>query len=372
VPKTHLTDIMVRSLRPPAHGQNVTYFDDQTPAFGIRVSYSGRKTWIVMRGKERGRTRLGYYPDLSLSAARTKARALLLEQHPAPTMIFEEALGVFLSVHCSQKNKPRTAAETERLLRRHFTPINSRQLGDISHHHITGIIDGLLDTPSEANHAFTAIRTFFRFAVRRRFISRSPVEGLQIPSRVVARERVLTDDELVKVWKAATEIGYPFGTMVQLLILTGQRRGEISNLRWDWINADTITLPKEIVKNNRAHTFPVGALASRLIENTPRVAELLFPARGNNAAPFSGWSKSKPRLDHLSGVAGYTLHDCRRTFAVGLQRCGVNVEVIETLLNHKSGVFRGIVGVYQRHDFIDEMCAAIAAWERRLTSLLKF
>jgi integrase len=372
VPKTHFTDIMVRSLRPPAHGQNVTYFDDQTPAFGIRVSYSGRKTWIVMRGKERGRTRLGYYPDLSLSAARTKARALLLEQHPAPTMIFEEALGVFLSVHCSQKNKPRTAAETERLLRRHFTPINSRQLGDISHHHITGIIDGLLDTPSEANHAFTAIRTFFRFVVRRRFISRSPVEGLQIPSRVVARERVLTDDELVKVWKAATEIGYPFGTMVKLLILTGQRRSEISNLRWDWINADTITLPKEIVKNNRAHTFPVGALALRLIENTPRVAELLFPARGNNAAPFSGWSKSKPRLDHLSGVAGYTLHDCRRTFAVGLQRCGVNVEVIETLLNHKSGVFRGIVGVYQRHDFIDEMRAAIAAWERRLTSLLKF
>jgi hypothetical protein len=226
VPRAHFTDIMVRSLRPPPPGQNVTYFDDQTPAFGIRVSYSGRKTWIVMRGRERGRTRLGYYPDLSLSAARTKAKALLLEQHPAPTMTFDEALAVFLSVHCSQKNKPRTAAETERLLRRHFTPIKSRQLGDVSHHHITGIIDGILETPSEANHAFTAIRTFFRFAVRRRFISRSPVEGLQIPSRSVARDRVLTDDELVKVWSAATKISYPFGTIVQLLILTGQRRGD--------------------------------------------------------------------------------------------------------------------------------------------------
>ena len=371
MPKTHLTDITVRSLRPPPRGQNVTYFDDLTPAFGIRVSYSGRKTWIVMRGKERGRTRLGYYPDLSLSAARSKAKALLLDQHPAPTMIFEEALAVFLSVHCSQKNKPRTAAETERLLRRHFTSLKSKQLGDISHHHITGIIDGLLNTPSEANHAFTAIRTFFRFAVRRRFISRSPAEGLQIPSRVVARERVLTDDELVRVWKAATEIGYPFGTIVQLLILTGQRRGEIANLRWDWINEDMVTLPKEIVKNNRTHTFPIGSLAVRLIQDTPRLADLVFPARGSNLAAFSGWSKSKPRLDKLSGVTGYTLHDCRRTFAVGLQRCGVNVEVIETLLNHKSGVFRGIVGVYQRHDFIDEMRAAVAAWEARLASLLK-
>jgi integrase len=157
----------------------------------------------------------------------------LLEQHPAPTTIFAEALAVFLSVHCSQKNKPRTAAETERLLRRHFTSLKSKQLGDISHHHITGIIDGLLDTPSEANYAFTAIRTFFRFAVRRRFISRSPAEGLQIPSRVVARERVLTDHELVKVWNAAAEIGYPFGTIVQLLILTGQRRGEIASMGLD-------------------------------------------------------------------------------------------------------------------------------------------
>jgi integrase len=194
---------------------------------------------------------------------------------------------------------------------------------------------------------------------------------LQIPSRVVARERVLTDHELVKVWNAAAEIGYPFGTIVQLLILTGQRRGEIANLRWDWINGDLITLPKEIVKNNRTHTFPVGRLALRLIENTPRFTDLLFPARGNDTAPFSGWSKSKPRLDKLSDVAAYTLHDCRRTFAVGLQRCGVNVEVIETLLNHKSGVFRGIVGVYQRHDFIDEMRAGVSAWEARLASLLK-
>jgi integrase len=363
---------MVRSLRPPPPTQNVTYFDDQTPAFGIRVSYSGRKTWIVMRGRERGRTRLGYYPDLSLSAARTRAKALLLEQHPAPTMTFDEALAVFLSVHCSQKNKPRTAAETERLLRRHFTSIKSKQLGDISHHHITGIIDGILETPSEANHAFTAIRTFFRFAVRRRFISRSPVEGLQIPSRVVARERVLTDDELVKVWKAAAEIGYPFGVIVQLLILTGQRRGEIASLRWHWIKGDMITLPKEVVKNNRTHTFPVGRRALSLIENTPHVGDFLFPARGNNGAPFSGWSKSKPRLDRLSGVGGYTLHDCRRTFAVGLQRCGINVEVIETLLNHKSGVFRGIVGVYQRHDFIDEMRGAVIAWEKLLASLLEF
>ena len=362
---------MVRGLRPPPRGQNLTYFDTQTPAFGIRVSYSGRKTWIVMRGKERARTRLGYYPDLSLSAARNKAKALLLEQHPAPTLNFDEALALFLSVHCSQKNKPRTAAETERLLRRHFMVLKSKQLGDISQHHITGIVDGLLDTPSEANHAFTAVRTFFRFAVRRRLISHSPVEGLQIPSRVSARERVLTDDELARVWKAAQQIGYPFGTIVQFLILTGQRRGEIANLRWEWISGDTITLPKEIVKNSRTHAFPVGELAARIIENTPHTAELLFPARGNDGAPFSGWSKSKPRLDALSGVSGYTLHDCRRTFAVGLQRCGVRVEVIETLLNHKSGVFRGIVGVYQRHDFMDEMRDAMKAWETRLAEILR-
>jgi hypothetical protein len=115
---------------------------------------------------------------------------------------------------CGVERKGRS----RRLLRRHFTCLKSKPLGDISHNHITGIIDGLLDTPSEANRAFTAIRTFFRFAVRRRFISRSPAEGLQIPSRVVARERVLTDHELVKVWNAAVEISYPFGTTVISLV----------------------------------------------------------------------------------------------------------------------------------------------------------
>jgi integrase len=370
VPKAHLTDITVRSLKPPPPGRNITYFDDQTPGFGIRISYSGRKTWIVMRGKERGRTRLGYYPDLSLAAARNRAKALLLEQRPPPTLNFEDALNLFLSVHCAQKNKPRTAAETERLLRRHFMALKARQLSDISHHHIMTVLDGLLGTPSEANHAFTAIRTFFRFAVRRRLTAHSPVDGLQLPSRVVARERVLTDDELVRVWNAAAQIGYPFGRIVQLLILTGQRRGEIASLRWEWIDGVTITLPKEVVKNNRTHTFPVGTLASQIIQNIPRLADLLFPARGNDSVPFGGWSKAKPRLDNLSGVAGYTLHDCRRTFAVGLQRCGVRVDVIETILNHRSGVFRGIVGVYQRHDFMDEMRAAIALWEERLASLL--
>jgi integrase len=369
VPKAHLTDITVRSLKAPPHGQNVTYFDDQLPAFGIRVSYSGRKTWVVMRGKARARTRIGYYPDLPLAAARSKARLLLLEQHAPPTLTFDEALSLFLSVHCSQKNKARTAAETERLLRRHFAMLGARQLDDISHHLITDIIDRLLITPSEANHAFTAIRTFFRFAVRRRLINRSPVEGLQIPSRVHARDRSLTDEEIVKVWSAAAQIGYPFGTIVQLLILTGQRRGEIGNLRWSWIQGDKITLPKEIVKNNRTHTFPIGADARRIIEATPRITDLLFPARGNESVAFSGWSKSKPRLDRLSGVNNYTLHDLRRTFAVGLQRCAVPVEVIETLLNHKSGIFRGIVGVYQRHDYLEEMRVAVTAWEARLSSL---
>ena len=143
---------------------------------------------------------------------------------------------------------------------------------------------------------------------------------------MVARERVLTDDELVRVWNAAAQIGYPFGWIVQLLILTGQRRGEIASLQWEWIDGGTITLPNEVVKNNRTHTFPVGTLASQIIHNIPQLADLLFPARGNNSVPFGGWSKAKPRLDNLSGVAGYTLHDCRRTFAVGLQRCGVRVD----------------------------------------------
>ncbi len=119
----------------------------------------------------------------------------------------------------------------------------------------------------------------------------------------------------MRVYRAAED--YPFGTIVRLLILTGQRRGEISNLRWEYVNEAEriITFPASLTKNNRQHTFPYGELVQGVLERIPRLGEYLWPARGNPEAAFSGWSNCKATLDKKCKIAPWTLHDLRRTFS---------------------------------------------------------
>jgi integrase len=187
----------------------------------------------------------------------------------------------------------------------------------------------------------------------------------------VSRDRVLSDAELTQVIAAATKAG-AYGQLVRLLIYTGQRRGEIAALDASWINRreTTVSLPRRLTKNKRDHTFPYGEAVADILAELPK-AGLLFPARGKDDRPFSGFSKAKTALDEVCTIEPWTLHDLRRTFATGLQRLGVRLEVTEALLNHVSGTRRGIVGVYQRHGYQDEMRAAMLLWENHCASLLK-
>jgi hypothetical protein len=115
-----------------------------------------------------------------------------------------------------------------------------------------------------------------------------------------------------KVWHRANEIGYPYGTIVQLLILTGQRCGETAALRWDWIKADGITIPANVAKNGHATVVPVGPMAREVIKRVPKLGPLLFPACGYDDKPFGAFGVKKIALDKC-GVENFTHHDLRRT-----------------------------------------------------------
>jgi hypothetical protein len=164
MPTAHLTDIAIRSLAAPETGQ-VTYTDETLPGFGVRVSSGGARTFVLVHGIRRERITLGRYPIISLSKARTEAKRILAEEtlrtHTNPTIRFKEALDLFFSTHCDKRNKQSTAAETKRLLNRHFLSALQREtLEEISPQLIARIVDRLSSTPGECNHAFTAIRTF--------------------------------------------------------------------------------------------------------------------------------------------------------------------------------------------------------------------
>jgi integrase len=229
-------------------------------------------------------------------------------------------------------------------------------------------------SPVQANRTLAAVRRLCGWAVERGLISTSPCVGIRAPAAETSRDRTLADDELAAVWRGAAAIGWPFGPVIQLLILTGARRGEISGMRWAEIDVDAKlwTLPKERSKNGIAHAVPLSNAALAILETLPRIeSESGYVFTTSGRVPVDGFGAANARIDHLlpGSIAAWRLHDLRRTFASGCARLGVAIHVVEKLLNHSSGTFRGIVSVYQKHDFGNEQRAAMELWARHVEGL---
>lgn len=362
--KLHMTDIVVSRLT------RGTYYDQTTPAFGLRVG-KHRKTWFVVRGRERLRTNIGQYPSISLADARKEARKLLTEEpEKHGRLTFNEAYEQYQPTLSTKK--ARTQRDYRRALGKHLKPkLGSKKLLDITYEQITAITDKL--SASERRNTLAVARTFFRWCVRppRRYLKHSPLEGLELP-KAGKRRRVLNDDELKIVWDAASRQGYPHGTICQLLLALGQRRGETANLRRPWINEKerTITLPEWVTKNSKEHTFPYGDLVAGILDTIPRFNEtdLLFPSRVSNERPISGWSKYK--MEMADGVPHWTLHDLRRTYRSIHGQIGTASEIAERLINHAAAVTTEVEAIYDRWHYLPQMRTAVAAYEAHLTALL--
>jgi integrase len=365
--RARLTDVLVRGLKPVA-GSQVKVWDTSTGGFGVLVNERS-KSWIVMYGRKRTMKVIGHYPVVSLAEARLAAKKILVAPPPVaapPSRPFIEVRDQFLETHAANL-RPQSRYQLSRIIRRYF--VWNKPLDQITYDDVATVIEGI-KAKSEAAHALTDIKTFFNWCVPR-FIPHSPCQGIKPPKRYTPRSRYLSDEELKAVWVAAEAMGFQYGKFCQLLITTGQRRNQISSLRWSWIDQKKkcIKFPAEVMKGGRDHWVPYSDLTASILATIPKMGDLLFPARGKDK-PATNQGKIKQTLDTLAGVSGYTIHDLRRTMAVGLQKCRVSVELIETLLSHRSGIFGGIVGVYQRHDFKDEMREAIEKWESRLLTLL--
>ena len=365
-----LNDTFIRGA-PPG-----TYWDDSLKGFGIRVGKQA-KTFVVLVGSGR-RHQLGRYPLLSLSDARKEARRILAEKQLGkvrPTHVaFDDAKAAFLA-DCANKNKPRTVRDYTRLLNRHLT-FGRQSVADIQPRQLVQILNGLSDTPAERHYAFAVARAFFRWCVRQHIIDRSPMEHMQAPQVGKPRERILSDEELVALWRATEPHRAPSMRSCACCILTGQRRGEVARFEWSWIADDLCTIPSSVTKNGRTHTFPLSPKAQALIAALPRLKDnpFLFPAHRHMSAAtdvFNGWSKGKADLDRRLPIEPWTLHDLRRTFASGMASLGVPQIVVEKLLNHVSGGTQSpIAQVYNRYSYLPEMRAAVLQWDDHLDTLI--
>lgn len=384
---SNLTDLTIRSLTAPP-GNRIEVWDSKIPGFGVRVSSKGTKTFVLfyyLNGRKI-RQSLGRFPGTKLADARAKAHTLLGQvsdgtdprQHDTYSsnkLRFEQVVEEFVAKHCAVHNRKSTAKETARLLRVRFaTQWAARDIRQIGRGDVIAILDDAMKshTPSAANHALSAVSKFFGWCVERGIVETSPCLGISRPAPAKERSRVLLDKELSAIWQAADHVGFPMGPITQLLILTGQRRGEVAGMHWQEIDFDRATwsIPGERTKNKRPHIIPLTPLALAIIKTLPRINDqLLFPARGSETEVVSGFSKLKPKLDAIANVSNWTLHDLRRTAATGLARLGVAPHVIERILNHTSGTFAGVAGVYNRFGYLDEMRAALEIWEGHVSSV---
>jgi integrase len=332
---------------------------------------------------------LGSYPALDLAHARELAgkalRAVAEGRDPSREKIHDRAARpdtvqsvatAFIERHCKRSNRPRTARETRRLFDLHVLPRwRGIPLREITRRDVLDLLDRVVDSgaPIAANRTFSAVRKMCNWAVERDIITASPCAGLKPPTPERSRDRVLSDPELRAVWLAADEIGGSFGALVKLLMLTGQRRDEVAGMLWAEIDTEARlwSLARERVKNDSSHDVPLSKPAIEILEALPRIGSR-FVLTTNGESPSSNYGKNKRRLDALlpTDLSPWRLHDLRRSAASGMARIGIQLPVIEKILNHKSGSFAGIVSVYQKHTFSDEKRDALESWGAYLSRLI--
>lgn len=365
---TSLTDRTIAALPIPSTGQKF-YSDGSIPGFGVRVSRGGTKTFVLHVGSDRRRITVGRYGIVTLAQARQKARTILARRQLGLDVPITPTLGEGIDLFLSSRSvRPSTLNRDRRVLDR-FSSLHNKRIADLAPETIQAIIDRV-KAPTTKDETVQRISNLMRFLEKRGEIPHWPSERLHGRRKPVYRERVLSTAELGKIlatariWRLA---GNPYGTIIELLVLTGQRRGQIGSLERRHIDFEheTISWPPELMKNARRHTIPLSPTARVILE--PRAPGLLFPNQHSN--PFTFCSIFDKRFRDACGVHDWVLHDVRRTLATGFQSLGIPVEVTEALLSHRS-IFKGVTGIYQRHTYITEMRSALLMWEAWLQGIL--
>ncbi|GAO38367.1 hypothetical protein SCH01S_14_00320 [Sphingomonas changbaiensis NBRC 104936] len=386
--KLALSDAAVKRLPLPASG-TTTYWDTIEKGLGVRVSPKGTRTFIALVGSG-ARQKIGQYPRIGLATARDEARKLLAKKtlgtYEKPnTITWDTAVEKYLKA-CEDKNRPRTISDYKKHLARF--PFKDRRLTTIKKRDVSGVLEGITAKSMKA-HVLTSAKAFFSWCANEGYIDASPISALKPPQsqgtahlkqKAAKPKRALSEAELNEVLSKALAYPYPFGPIVALLILGGQRRQETASYEWEWIAPGTITLPGTVTKNGLEHRYPYGSLTKQVFEAIPDWAkqnQYLFPARtesvrGKPSTVFNGWSKAKKAFDAtLKGVKPYKLHDLRRTFTTVLQSLKVPLEVRERLTNHISGTQAGVAGVYNVYGYEAEMKDAIRKYDAFLIKLLR-
>lgn len=386
MPRAKLTDRTILSLTSPGRGQ-VDYFDALLPGFGVRVSQSGRRSFVVLyryNGLKRRMT-LGTYPVVTLADAREKARQALADANDGKDpaierkrvrkgLSIEELAEQYIEKHA--KPKKRSWKKDRSYLNNSVLPKFGRwKAEDLTKTDLLEMLEEKGRTaPITANRTFEVVRKMYNWANAREIISHNPCGGLGKLFKETSRERVLSAEEIHLVWWAIDSLGSgdEGSAAFKLLMLTGQREMEVVKMSWGDIGwTDRIwTIPVDDSKNQKAHVVPLSAAAIDILKK-------LYAGRRSKVWAFPQEREDKPRarswletrinwIREDCGVRDFTIHDIRRTISTNLAALGTSDKVIDMILNH---VDSSVGGIYNRYRYLAEKRAALDAWAVRLATL---
>lgn len=381
-------------------GQHDILWDDSIKGFGAKRTKAGAVSYVLqfrMGGRESKTRRYtigSHGSPWTPATARAEAErlAILIAQGIDPgeaeRQRRRESVDLAFDNYSDRFAEACVGEGWRRLVKRslelHVKPVlGSKPLPNLTRIDIVAVFDRMPRAQiANIRNVFAVLRRLLRWAVSRGDIDRSPMEGMETPPPVKPRDRWLSDEELGRIWMAAPNTHSCFGPIIRLLIVTGQRREEVSSLRWEELNRKDLlwTLPGERAKNGEPNRIPLNELAVAILDEVagsaiwPRSGRMFTTSRGGR---FTGYSKGKIKLDLLMSQDGreplpdWRLHDLRRTLATGFQRLGVRFEVTEAVLNHVGGSRAGVAGIYQRHDWKDEKRAAMKSWNDHLAAIIR-
>ena len=349
--------------------------DPQLPGLYVRVTPGGARSYCAVARNPAGKqiwVTLGTPERVPIEEARVRAREIMRRVRDGLPAIEPKgdtfaAVADEWRVRHVEKNKLLSAGEIERLLEKYILPFwRDREFVSIRRSDVTALLDYIEDHHGarQADYCLAVIRAIMNwYATRHDGYAPPIVRGMrrQSPS-AQARSRVLAEAEIKSVWDVAAKCG-AFGAFVQISLLTGQRRDKIANMRWADLEDGSWTIPAAPREKETGGVLALPDMALAIIEAQPRLASNPFVFAGRGDGPINGFSKMKARLDRLSGVSGYTLHDLRRTARSLMSRAGVSSEHAERVMGH---AIVGVEGTYDRHEYRDEKADAL----KRLAALI--
>jgi integrase len=359
--------------------KDVVYWDSGLPGFGVKVTPKGRKVFLVMyrlagAGSRLRKYTIGPYGRVTLPMAKAQAQkifaARLDGRDPAEEKRqsrrrlvvdrIDDLVETFIREHVA---KIGTNRRITNLLRRDvIAHWGTKSIHEIKKRDVSDLISLIAQRNAHASHRLLkTLKTFFRWCVGRAVIDFSPAEGISSSYREVSRDRVLTDQELAAVIRAARRMPLPYGRIVEFLALTGQRREEVAQLKWEELDEKTRTwtVPGSRTKNKKIHIVHLSEPAWKVVEACSGEPYVFGTATGKR---FQRFGKGKRAIDKLCEVAAWRLHDLRRTIVSGMARLGIPPHVADKILNHQAGTISGVAAVYQRHDFLAERKEALDRW----------